>query len=255
MAIDDVGIGTISALHAADSRPTQLGVTMSTRGCLAIVASIACATLGSAIGQAQQAPQSPNMTFFVTSAGLGKGADLGGLAGADNQCQALAQSAGAGGKTWHAYLSTQAAGDAKAVDARDRVGHGPWQNFKGDVIAQNVDELHGDGNKLGPQTSLTERGTMIPGAGFSPNYHDVLTGSQPDGRTFPPGDDRTCHNWTSSTQGTAMVGHLDRKGLRDDAASKSWNSSHPSRGPDGGCSQNDLRSTGGAGLFYCFAAN
>ena len=229
---------------------------MSKRICLTMAASIACATLGPAIGQAQQpAPQSPNMTFFVTSAGLGKGADLGGLAGADAQCQTLAQSAGAGGKTWHAYLSTQAAGDTKAVDARDRIGHGPWQNFKGDPIAQNLDELHGDANRLGPQTSLTERGTMIPGAGFSPNYHDVLTGTQMDGRAFPPGDDRTCHNWTSSTQGTAMVGHLDRKGLRDDAASRSWNSSHPSRGPDGGCSQNDLRSTGGAGLLYCFAVN
>ena len=132
---------------------------------------------------------------------------------------------------------------------------GPWQNFKGEVVAQNVDDLHGDSNKLGPQISLTERGTMVAGVGYTPNYHDVLTGSQTDGRAFPPGEDRTCRNWTSSTQGVAMVGHIDRKGLRDDAASKSWNSSHPSRGPDGGCSQNDLRSTGGNGLFYCFAAN
>jgi hypothetical protein len=122
------------------------------------------------------------------------------------------------------------------------------------VIAQNVDDLHGENNKLGMQVSLTERGTMIPGVGYSPNRHDVLTGSQMDGRSFPAGEDRTCRNWTSSTQGAAMVGHSDRKGLRDDAASRSWNSSHPSRGADGGCSQADLRSTGGDGLFYCFAS-
>jgi hypothetical protein len=229
---------------------------MSKMKCTAIVASVVFVSLGSTAGRAQQAaPQSPNMTFFVTSAGLGKGADLGGLEGADRQCQALAEGAGAGSKTWRAYLSTQAAGNAQAINARDRIGHGPWQNFKGEVVAQSVDDLHGDNNKLGMQTSLTERGTMIAGIGYTPNYHDALTGSQTDGRAFPPGDDKTCHNWTSSTQGVAMVGHVDRKGLRDDAASKSWNSSHPSRGPDGGCSQNDLRSTGGNGLFYCFAAN
>jgi hypothetical protein len=195
------------------------------------------------------------MTFFVTSTGPGKGADLGGLEGADRQCQTLAQAAGAGGKTWHAYLSTQVVGDAKAVDARDRIGRGPWQNFKGEVVAQSVDDLHSDNNKLAMQTSLTERGTMVAGSGYTPNYHDALTGSQADGRAFPAAEDRTCRNWTSSTQGVAMVGHIDRNGLRDDAASKSWNMSHPSRGPDGGCSQNDLRSTGGNGLFYCFAAN
>jgi hypothetical protein len=206
--------------------------------------------------QAQQTPpQSPDMTFFITSTGPGKGADLGGLEGADRQCQTLAQAAGAGSKTWRAYLSTQAAGDGQAVNARDRVGRGPWQNFKGEVVAQNVDDLHGDSNKLGIQTSLTERGTMVAGVGYTPTYHDILTGSQMDGRAFPPGEDRTCRNWTSSTQGAATVGHSDRKGLRDDAASRSWNSAHPSRGPDGGCSQADLRSTGGAGLLYCFAAN
>jgi hypothetical protein len=195
------------------------------------------------------------MTFFVTSTGPGKGADLGGLEGADRQCQTLAQAAGAGGKTWHAYLSTQVVGDAKAADARDRIGRGPWQNFKEAVIAQSVDDLHSDNNKLAMSTSLTERGTMVAGIGYTPNYHDVLTGSQADGRAFPAAEDRTCRNWTSSTQGVAMVGHIDRKGSRDDVASKSWNMSHPSRGPDGGCSQNDLRSTGGNGLFYCFAAN
>jgi hypothetical protein len=202
----------------------------------------------------QQPPQSPNMTFFVTSAGPGKGADLSGLEGADRHCQTLAQGAGAGGKTWRAYLSTQAQGGAQEINARDRIGHGPWQNFKGEVIAQDVNELHGENNKLGIQVTLSERGTMIPGVGYSPNRHDVLTGSQMDGRAFPPGEDRTCRNWTSSTQGAAMVGHSDRKGLRDDVASHSWNSSHPSRGPDGGCSQADLRSTGGDGLFYCFAS-
>ena len=225
--------------------------------CFAIAVSAAAFALSLvAPGQAQQPPpQAPNMTFFVTSSGLGKGADLGGLEGADRQCQTLAQAAGAGSKTWHAYLSTQAAGGAAAVNARDRIGKGPWQNFKGSVVARNVDDLHSAKNKLGIQTSLTDRGTMVAGRGYTPNYHDVLTGTQADGRAFPPNEDRTCHNWTSSTQGSAMVGHIDRKGLREDAESKSWNSSHPSRGPDGGCSQNDLRSTGGNGLFYCFAVN
>jgi hypothetical protein len=222
-----------------------------------LLASTALLLLGlNTAAQAQQAPpQSPNMTFFVVSAGPGKGADLGGLEGADRLCQSLAQAAGAGGKTWRAYLSTQAEGGAQAVNARDRIGRGPWQNFKGEVVAQNVDDLHGDNNKLGMQHSQTERGTIIAGVGYTPNYHDVLTGSQPDGRAFPAGEDRTCRNWTSSTQGAAMVGHIDRKGLRDDAPAKSWNSSHPSRGPEGGCSQSDLRGTGGNGLFYCFASN
>ncbi|MGD9615177.1 MAG: lectin [Alphaproteobacteria bacterium] len=222
----------------------------------AIVASIAAVTLIASPGRAQQPPpQAPNMTFFVTSAGPGKGADLGGLEGADRQCQTLAQAAGAGGKTWRAYLSTQAVDGAAAVNARDRIGAGPWQNFKGEAVAKSVDDLHSDQNKITLETALTERGTIVAGRGYTPNYHDVLTGSQPNGRAFPPNEDRTCRNWTSSTAGAAMVGHHDRKGLRDDAASKSWNSSHPSRGPDGGCSQNDLRSTGGNGLFYCFAAN
>ena len=203
---------------------------------------------------APQLPQAPDMTFFVTGAGPGKGADLGGLEGADQYCQTLAQRHGAGAKTWRAYLSTQPADGKPAVDARDRIGKGPWQNFKGEDVAQNVDDLHGDNNKLGFNPSLSERGQLIPGVGFAPNRHDVLTGSTPEGRAFPAGEDRTCRNWTSSTQGTAMVGHIDRKGLRDDAASRSWNSSHPSRGPDGGCSQSDLRGTGGDGLFYCFAA-
>jgi hypothetical protein len=195
-----------------------------------------------------QAPRA-DMTFYITSAGSGKGADLGGLAGADQHCQHLAQGAGAGGKTWHAYLSTQGAG---AVNARDRIGSGPWQNAKGAVIAKDVAELHGK-NNIGKQTALTEKGEMVNGRGDTPNTHDILTGSQPDGTAFPAGEDRTCGNWTKSGQGAAMLGHHDRQGLSDDDASKSWNSSHASRGPDGGCSQNDLKSTGGAGLLYCFA--
>jgi len=223
---------------------------------LSILASGVVLSLGLSAGAfAQQAPQSPDMTFFVTSVGSGKGADLGGLEGADRHCQQLAQAAGAGNKTWRAYLSTQAAGGGQAVNARDRIGRGPWVNFKKEAVAQNVDDLHSANNKLGPQTSLTERGTVVAGVGYTPNYHDALTGSQPDGRAFAAGEDRTCGNWTKSTQGAAMLGHIDRKGLRDDEPSKSWNSSHPSRGSEGGCSQADLRSTGGAGLFYCFAAN
>jgi len=223
---------------------------------LGLVASAALLFSGCFEALAQQPPpQSPNMTFFVTGLGPGEGGDLGGIEGADRYCQELAQRAGAGDKTWHAYLSTQAAEGKPAVNARDRIGRGPWQNFRGEVVAQSVDDLHSDNNKLSMQTSLTERGSIIPGVGYAPNRHDVLTGAQTDGRAFPAGEDRTCQNWTSSTQGSAMVGHVDRKGLRDDAASHSWNSSHPSRGPDGGCSQADLRSTGGDGLFYCFAAN
>lgn len=199
--------------------------------------------------------QQANMTFFVTSVGVGKGADLGGLAGADRHCQELAASVGAGGNTWRAYLSTQSPG---AVNARDRIGKGPWMNAKGVIVAKDVAELHG-ANNLNKQTALTEKGDGVNGVGDSPNRHDVLTGSQADGTAFPGADDRTCKNWTSSTQGAAMLGHLDRRGLNADAPandpSRTWNSAHPSRGPDGGCSQADLRSTGGDGLLYCFAGN
>ena len=213
---------------------------------VAIVGAVALLILGAGtVAHAQQA----DMSFFVTSAGSGKGADLGGLAGADQHCQQLAQAAGAGGKTWRAYLSTQGAG---AVNARDRIGAGPWQNAKGTVVAKSVAELHGQ-NNVTKQTALTEKGEAVNGRGDTPNMHDVLTGSQPDGTAFPAGEDRTCDNWSKSGQGAAMVGHHDRQGLRDDDASKSWNSSHTSRGPGGGCSQDDLKSTGGAGLFYCFS--
>ena len=218
---------------------------MNARIALAIALATALLSCLASVASAQQS----NMTFFVTSAGSGKGADLGGLAGADKHCQMLAQSAGAGGKTWHAYLSTQG---PDAVNARDRIGSGPWQNAKGTVIAKSVADLHGT-NNLTKQTALTEKGEMVNGRGDTPNMHDVLTGSQPDGTAFAAGEDRTCGNWTKSDKGAAMVGHSDRQGLRDDDASKSWNSSHLSRGPDGGCSQNDLKSTGGNGFFYCFA--
>jgi hypothetical protein len=220
------------------------------RACLGLTAAASVILVAVPSAQAQSA----DISFFVTSTGIGNGANLGGLAGADNYCQTLAQAAGAGAKTWHAYLSTQAADGKPAVNARDRIGKGPWQNSKGVVIAKDVAELHG-GNNLTKQTALTEKGEVNNGRGDTPNRHDVLTGSQPDGTAFPADTDRTCKNWTSSTQGSAMLGHSDRIGLRDDDASKSWNSSHPSRGPDGGCSQADLRSTGGDGLLYCFAAN
>jgi hypothetical protein len=189
-------------------------------------------------------------TFFVTSAGSGKGADLGGLDGADKHCQSLAQAAGAGGKTWRAYLSTQGSG---AVNAKDRIGKGPWQNSKGVVVAKSVEDLHGASNNLTKQTAITEKGDVVNGRGDQPNMHDILTGSQPDGTAFTGADDRTCGNWTKNgAEGAVMVGHHDRMGLNDEPPAKSWNSSHPSRG---GCSQDALKGTGGAGLFYCFAAN
>ena len=195
------------------------------------------------------AQQAENMSFFITSAGPGNGADLGGLEGADRHCQQLAEAAGAGGRTWRAYISTHANGES-AVNARDRIGAGPWQNAQGVVVARDVDELHGT-NNLTKETALTEGGEVVAGRGDSPNRHDILTGSQPDGTAFAGSEDRTCGNWTSSGDGAAMVGHHDRQGLRDDEPSRSWNSSHPSRG----CSQEALRGTGGDGLFYCFAAD
>ncbi len=201
-----------------------------------------------------QVPQSgaAAMTFFVTSAGTGKGADLGGLEGADRICQNLAQAVGAGNRTWRAYLSAQASGGQPAVNARDRIGRGPWQNIKGEVIARNVDELHG-ANTITKQTALTEKGAMVNGRSDQPNTHDMLTGSQPDGTAFAGAEDKTCGNWTKSGgEGAAMLGHHDRTGLNEEPPAKSWNASHLSRG---GCSQDAMKSTGGAGLFYCFAAN
>jgi hypothetical protein len=216
---------------------------------VSLLASAALLALGFA---APAAAQQANMTFFITSEGPGKGGDLGGLAGADAHCAKLATAAGATGKTWRAYLSTQG---ANATNAKDRIGKGPWQNAKGTVVATSVADLHSPNNKLNKENSLSEKGAMINGRGDTPNRHDILTGSQADGTAFAAGDDRTCGNWTSSTNGAAMVGHHDRQGLNTEPPSLSWNASHPSRGPGGGCAQADLRSTGGDGLFYCFAAN
>ncbi len=198
-------------------------------------------------GPAAAPQQAPPMSFFITSAGLGKGADLGGLAGADRQCQTLAAAAGAGDRTWRAYLSTQATEDQPAVNARDRIGSGPWYNAKGIMVAQDVADLHSDNNKLSKENSLTEKGEVVKGRGDTPNLHDMLTGSQLDGTAFPPGEDHTCGNWTKSGEGSAQLGHHDRQGGGQNPTS--WNSAHGSRG----CSQDNLRSTGGAGLFYCFA--
>ena len=195
--------------------------------------------------------QQSKMTFFVTSVGTGKGANFGGLAGADRHCQSLAAAAGAGFRTWHAYLSQSDWGNQLAVNARDRIGKGPWQNGKGVVIARNLDELHSDKNNLNQETALTEKWDKVNGRREKPNMHDILTGSQPDGTAFYGNDDRTCNNWRSGGEGQAMLGHHDRMGLRDDAASRSWNSSHPSRG----CSLDALKTTGGAGLLYCFAVD
>jgi len=223
--------------------------------CISIAGSAALALVACAGMQSTTGP----MSFFVTSVGSGNGADLGGLAGADKHCQSLAQAAGAGGKTWRAYLSTQATGglaDANAVHARDRIGTGPWHNAKGVMIARNVEELHSPRANVNKETALDERGRMVNGRTEKPNKHDMLTGSRADGTAFPPAPpfgDITCGNWTKSgTEGAVMVGHHDRSGPVNHAWATSWNSAHPSRG---GCTQKALQGTGGDGLFYCFAAN
>ncbi|TIM08484.1 hypothetical protein [Mesorhizobium sp.] len=208
------------------------------RRLLLVTAAASLAAIGVAFSQ------DATMSFFVTSVGSGKGADLGGLAGADAHCASLAEAAGVTGKTWHAYLSTS------DTDARDRIGTGPWFNAKGVKIADDVASLHSDANAITKQTALNEKGEVVNGRGDKPNRHDVLTGSKPDGTKIA---DQTCGDWTlSGAEGAAMTGHHDRTGLDDSAAAKSWNSSHASRG---GCSQEALRSTGGDGLFYCFAVN
>jgi hypothetical protein len=215
------------------------------------IAAIAPLLLSVELLAQQPPPQFPNMTFFITSTGGPKGADYGGIAGADAHCQALAAKAGAGTKTWRAYLSTQAIDGAVAVNARDRIGKGPWVNVTGVQIAASVDELHSANNKIDTEVAQAETGRRIPSRLFVVNQHDILTGSDADGRALPADKDMTCGNWTKSGDGAAMVGHHDRMGLRDDAASKSWNASHPSRG----CGADQLKSSGGAGLLYCFSAN
>ncbi len=204
-------------------------------------AGLSCAAALVAALSAAHAQQAP-MSFFVTSQGIGKGADLGGLEGADAHCRQLAEAAAPGnGRTWRAYLSTS------SVDARDRIGAGPWHNAKGELVARDVASLHNGASNLTKQTALSEKGELVKGRGDDVNMHDILTGSNPDGTAAA----ETCNDWTSSGDGAAIVGHHDRIGLRDDAPSKSWNSSHPSRG----CSQEQLKASGGAGLLYCFAAN
>jgi hypothetical protein len=215
-----------------------------------IWSTVLLAAMSMAAAAFSHAQSAADMTFFVSSVGSGKGADLGGLAGADKHCQTLASAVGAGGKTWHAYLSTQGAG---AVNARDRIGKGPWQNAKGVVVARNVEELH-MGNNINRETALTEKGERVLARidnPPSPTQHDILTGTKPDGTAFPDGEDRTCGNWTKSGEGSAMLGHHDRMGLDASEGAHSWNSSHPSAG----CSDPALIKTGGAGKIYCFAAN
>ena len=223
---------------------------MLTRRALAGIAGATMMLTAAAHAQ-QPPPQFPEMTFFVTSIGGPQGANYGGLEGADRHCQTLAAKAGAGAKTWRAYLSTQAVGGTTAVNARDRIGKGPWVNPRGVQVAASVDDLHSPNNKISAETAVAETGRLIPSRLYTVNQHDILTGTQANGTAFAPDKDMTCGNWTKSGEGSAMVGHVDRMGLRDDEPSKSWNTSHPSRG----CDPASLVATGGAGLLYCFAAN
>ena len=212
---------------------------------IAIAAAFLCALTGAAL------TDSSDMSFFVTSAGKGDGANLGGLEGADAHCLALAKAAGSTKTNWHAYLSTTgAAGDA-GINARDRIGKGPWQNAKGVIIAKSADDLHSGANNLNKQTALTEKGEAVSGRGDTVNTHDILTGSDPQGLYSTAGGDTTCANWTSNKDGSAIVGHHDRMGLKETRHMQSWNSAHGSKG----CGQDALKGTGGAGLFYCFLAN
>jgi hypothetical protein len=214
---------------------------------------VGAALVGGCAGMQASQPGPRDMTFFVTSAGPGNGANLGGVEGADAHCASLAKAAGAGDRQWRAYLSTQstALNDPKFVNARDRIGTGPWRNAKGVVIARNVDDLHSASNNLTKETAIDEKGQMVNGRTEKPNKHDILTGSRPDGTAFPPAfADMTCGNWTKGGKdGSAMIGHHDRVGPIEASWAMSWNSSHPTRG----CDQEGLRSTGGDGLFYCFA--
>jgi hypothetical protein len=213
----------------------QRSIIAAAAAVLALLSGVACA-------------QDSRMSFFLTSVGSGDGADLDGLAGADAHCQSLAAAVGAGNKTWRAYLSAAAGGGASAVNARDRIGTGPWFNHAGVQVADNLDDLHSEDSRLGKENSTTEQGDPVNGRGDSPNMHDILTGSDLDGTLYAEGGDATCSNWTSSAgDGSARVGHHDRQGGGDNP--NSWNSAHSSRG----CGQSDLQGTGGNGLFYCFA--
>lgn len=216
-----------------------------------LLAALSGALLLPMTAEAQQATPAAKepMTFFITSTGSGNGADLGGLEGADRHCQSLAQAAGAGAHTWHAYLSVPATGGKPAVNARDRIGNGPWHNYAGTLIARTVAELHNSAANLTKETILTEKGERVNGRGDTPNMHDILTGSTPDGTAYPSGSDSSCNAWTSHGDGSARVGHHDRQGGGEFPTS--WNSAHPSRG----CSQDNLKATGGNGYFFCFAAS
>ena len=221
---------------------------------LTLAALLSAGFAGGAYAQAAKADKGKaapkKMSFFVTSTGPGNGGDLGGLAGADKHCQLLADVVGEGNRTWRAYLSNTATATTKAVDARDRIGSGPWYNAAGVMVARNVDDLHDNAN-IDKKSALTERGQVVNGRGDRPNMHDILTGSDSHGRAFPAGIDTTCGNWTKSTaEGSAQVGHHDRQGLDEKAPAKSWVHSHPSAG----CTQVALVRTGGNGLLYCFAA-
>jgi hypothetical protein len=198
-----------------------------------------------------QAMADTGLGFFITSANPGKGANLGGLSGADAHCKTLAEAVGAGDRQWRAYLSTQATAGEPAVNARDRIGSGPWYNAKGVRVATSVADLHSAGNKLGKENSLTEKGTVVNGRGDSPNRHDILTGTRADGTAFGPGADSTCRNWSSESTGNAMLGHHDRQGISSNIDPASWNQAHLSSG----CGLSALQGTGGNGYFYCFAAD
>jgi hypothetical protein len=220
---------------------------MTKRIGLRVATAAALLAVGLTAVQANQA----NMSFFITSTGKGDGANLGGLDGADAHCAALAKAAGANKKQWRAYLSTVAPGGDAGVNARERIGKGPWRNAKGAVIARNADDLHGSKNNLTKQTALTEKGEIVSGRGDPVNMHDVLTGSDSVGMYSTAGGDTTCGNWTKNGDGSAIVGHHDRIGLKETRHMKSWNSSHGSAG----CSQDALKKTGGNGFFYCFATD
>ena len=219
----------------------------------ACLVSAGLASQAQAQDKAKAAPKKGggDMTFFVTSVGKGNGADLGGLEGADAHCSALAKATGSKRTSWKAYLSTTLPGGDAGANARDRIGKGPWRNAKGVVVAKNVADLHSPKNNVNKKTALTEKGEMVKGRGDTPNEHDILTGSDPAGMFSTAGGDTTCGNWAKSGEGSAIVGHHDLIGLKDTRHMKSWNSSHGSRG----CSQDQLKASGGAGLFYCFAAN
>ena len=223
---------------------------MFTRRHVSLTGAAVMAALLSACASSTMMSKPADMTFFVSSTGSGKGGDLGGVAGADQLCTSLATAVGAGSHIWHAYLSTQPAPGKPGVNARDRIGAGPWRNAKGVVVAKDVTELHGS-NNLGKQTALTEKGDVVNGRGDTPNMHDILTGSQPDGTGIAGAVDSTCGNWTRSGEGAAMLGHSDRTGLDDTPPAHSWNSSHQSRG----CGIDALKATGGDARIYCFATN